>query len=65
MQFTEPDSRRWQGALCQSQMNQIPFQSVLAPPLFWCHHGYIWEALLDGEFGTLTCLLKLKRLVSF
>lgn len=25
--------------LCQSQVNQISFQSLLASQLFWCHHG--------------------------
>lgn len=54
MQFTEPDSWCWQGSLCQSQMNQIPFQSVLAPQLFWCYHGQnksrYWEALLGREW---------------
>lgn len=39
MQFTAPDSPCWQGALHQSQVNQILFQPLLAPQLFWCHHG--------------------------
>lgn len=68
MQFTEPDSQCWEGALPEpDESDSLSVGAgttvILVSP--WEEGVYIWEALLDSEFDTLTRLLKPKRLVSF